>query len=182
MINRRPISLVAATLMIVAGATGVAWAAHGAPDGTGPRSHREGSASSGLAAAAHPRHVTLKFHANEVRHNVTLDLGRQGASAGDEIIENETLIRDGHHLGNNAIQCTLINPTHTARFLVQCTVTWVLHRGQVTGVGAFSFDSIKVAITGGTGAFEGATGTAAVKGTSNPRNDVDVLRLVLPPR
>jgi hypothetical protein len=47
----------------------------------------------------------------------------------------------------------VINPTHTARFLVQCTVTWVLPRGQVTGVGAFSFDSIEVAITGGTGAY-----------------------------
>src|SRR3954466_15785697 len=98
MINWRSISLVAATLMIVGGATGVAWAAHGASDGTAPRSHRAGSASPGLAAAAQPRHLTLKFHANEVRHNVTLDLGRKGSSAGDEIIENETLIRNGHHL------------------------------------------------------------------------------------
>jgi hypothetical protein len=58
----------------------------------------------------------------------------------------------------------------------------VLHCGQVTGVGAFSFDSIQVAITGGTGAFDGASGTATVTGTKNPRNDIDVLHLVLPPR
>src|SRR3954447_7199171 len=181
MINTKSISLVAATLIIVGGATGVAWAGHGAPDGTAPSSHHAGSAASGVAASA-PRHLTLRFHANEVRHNVQLDLGAQGPSAGDQIIENETLIRNGHIFGHNAVDCTLINPTHTARFLVQCTVTWVLPRGQVTGVGAFSFDSIEVAITGGTGAYKGAWGTAIVTGTSNPLNDVDVLRLVLPPR
>ena len=181
MIKQRFISLVAAALMIAVGATGAAWAGHGASGGTAPRSQQAGSAS-GMGAAAQSRHVTLKFHANEVRRNVTLDLGPKGTSAGDEIIENETLIRNGHHLGHDAIHCTLINPTHTSRFLVQCTVTWVLHRGQVTGVGAFSFNSIKVAITGGTGAFQGAAGTATVKGTQNPLNDIDVLRLVLPPR
>ena len=122
-----------------------------------------GSAASGLAPGAQSRRLTIRFHANEVRRNVVLDLGRKGSSAGDEIIENETLVRKGHFLGHNAIQCTLINPTHTPRFLVQCTVTWVLHRGQVTGVGAFSFQSIRVAITGGTGAYTEAMRAAEAK-------------------
>ena len=42
------------------------------------------------------------------------------------------------------------------------------------------FSDIKVAITGGTGRFEGASGVAVVRGTKNPLNDIDVLRLVLP--
>jgi hypothetical protein len=181
MMKQRSISLIAATLVVIGGGTGAAWAAHGASHATG--AHHQGATASRPAAAAEPRTVTLRFHANEVRPNATLDLGPKGPSAGDQIIENETLIRNGHVLGHNANHCMLINPTHTPRFLVECTVTWVLHRGQVTGVGAISFQPpIEVAITGGTGAFEGASGTATVIGTDNPRNDVDVLELTLPPR
>lgn len=47
-------------------------------------------------------------------------------------------------------------------------MTWVLPGGQVTAQGAFNFSDIKVAITGGTGRFEGAGGVAIVRGTKNP--------------
>jgi hypothetical protein len=126
------------------------------------------------------RHLTIRLHANEIRHNTYLDLGKKGPSPGDMIIENETLIRHGRHVGRDAVHGTLINPTHTRHFLVQAAVTWVLPRGQVTAQGAFNFSDIKVAITGGTGRFEGASGVAIVRGTKNPLNDIDVLRLVLP--
>jgi hypothetical protein len=126
------------------------------------------------------RHLTIRFHANEVTQNVFVNLGKPGPSAGDEIIENETLIRHGKVIGRNAIQTTLINPTHTANFLVQAVVTWKLPNGTVTAQGAFNFDSIEVAVTGGTGAYRGASGVARVLGTDNPLNDIDVLNLVLP--
>src|SRR4051794_14286191 len=109
MITQKYMSLVAATLIVIGGGAGAGWAAHGAPTGTGR--NLESATASGPAAAMQPRSRTLRFHANEVRRNAVLDLGRKGSSAGDMIIENETLIRHGDVIGHNAIHCTLINPT-----------------------------------------------------------------------
>jgi hypothetical protein len=191
MTMKQTIALAAAAALIASGGAG--WSAYGSASGhpSGARQPTTGALTAQDAAPdAMPRrdaedeerHLTIRFHANEVTPNTFIDLGEQGQSAGDEIIENETLIQHGHVIGRNAIQGTLINPTHTSNFLVQAVVTWRLPAGQVTAQGAFTFDSIELAITGGTGAYQGASGTARVLGTDNPLNDVDVLNLVLPRR
>jgi hypothetical protein len=183
--------LAAAAALIASG--GAEWSAYGSASGhaSGARQPITGAQTAQDAvpdrmprwgAEDEDRHVTIRFHANEVTPNTFIDVGEQGTSAGDQFIENETLIQHGHVIGRNAVQGTLINPTHTRNFLVQAVVTWRLPAGEVTAQGAFSFDSIEMAITGGTGAYEGASGMARVLGTDNPLNDVDVLNLVLPRR
>ncbi|HET7476258.1 MAG TPA: hypothetical protein VFJ97_09600 [Dermatophilaceae bacterium] len=104
-------------------------------------------------------------------------MGKPGNSVGDSVIEQETLFQGGRRIGHDTLQCTAIHGPPAFEF--QCVGTLVLSKGQVTLQGATDFSSIRMAVTGGTGSYQGAHGELVVHGTDTT-TDNDVLHLVLP--
>ena len=100
-----------------------------------------------------------------VSHNTEesfVDVGKHGLSLGDEFIFTSRLTRHGHKVGHTGVVCTI---TSVKREESQCVGSAKLGRGEITIQGLMA-DSPRVfsfAITGGTGAFEGAEGTLVVR-------------------
>jgi len=96
-----------------------------------------------------------------------LDLGDSGTSLGDEFVFTSHLTRHGASVGHTGVVCTV---TSAAREETQCVGTaWFDKAGQITiqGLLAGEPEVFSFAITGGTGAFEGADGTLVVKELSD---------------
>jgi hypothetical protein len=133
--------------------------------------------SGSVAAAEERRQLTLRFEARELTPNVIVDVGQPGNSVGDSVIEHETLFRNGRQIGHDTLQCTAIHGP--PQFDFQCVGTLVFADGEVTLQGATDFSEIRVAVTGGTGRYQGAYGQLVVHGTKTT-TDNDVASLVLP--
>ena len=106
-----------------------------------------------------------------------LDLGTTGASLGDQFVFSETLTRRGREIGESGGVCTVTHvtpPYDTVTF--HCVATLSLRGGQITlqGVveetGEFDPEPFRVAITGGTGAYRGASGEAIIRNVSETRS------------
>lgn len=96
-----------------------------------------------------------------------LDLGEKGLSQGDEFIFHDVLKQSGERVGHDGGVCTYTSVTSAATE-VSCVVTLSLEGGQIAvqGLVTFSEDGparFTVAITGGTGRYEGATGELHVR-------------------
>jgi hypothetical protein len=102
-----------------------------------------------------------------------LDLGTSGPSLGDQFVFASDLTRHGRMVGHTGVVCTL---TSVARDESQCLGTaWFDHRGQITiqGLVAGQPETFDFAITGGTGAFDGAEGRLVVRELSaNPTREL----------
>ena len=117
--------------------------------------------SVGPAAGTGASHHTVRV----VSHNTEedfVDIGKQGLSLGDEFIFTSRLTRHGHKVGHTGVVCTI---TSVKRQESQCVGSAKLGRGEITiqGLMADSPQVFSFAITGGTGAFEGAEGTLVVR-------------------
>jgi hypothetical protein len=74
---------------------------------------------------------------------------------GDSFLTSETLTRAGEAFGTLYVQCTFVTPD-----VNQCIATFDLPNGQITAQGVLrESPDFTVAVTGGTGAYFGATGT-----------------------
>lgn len=87
-----------------------------------------------------------------------IDLGAAGSSLGDEIVFSGPLMQGGQQIGHQGAVCTTVS---LQRQEAQCTATYSFGGGQITAQSLIILNSpapYEVAITGGTGKYEGATG------------------------
>jgi hypothetical protein len=106
-----------------------------------------------------------------------LDLGTTGLSLGDQFVYSETLTRGGQEIGDSGGVCTVTHVTPPGDiFKNHCIATLSLQHGQITGQGLVeaggpnATDPFTVAITGGTGAYRGASGEVIIRYVSETRN------------
>jgi hypothetical protein len=131
--------------------------------------------------------ITLAYYAFDI-NNGTTDPGfipapgtnPKAFAQGDELIINDQLttvhkVNGGYPIvGYDSGVCTLtrIPEQHAPQTLADCAVTAVLSSGSLTIQGAVAFRSgqpkpAALAVTGGTGRFDGAAGTVAVTFAKN---------------
>lgn len=118
-----------------------------------------------IPAAGSSGHVG-KHRAFRVTATITevsqIDLGATGPSLGDEIVFSGKLLQGGHQIGHQGAACTTVS---LQRQEAQCTATYSFRDGQITAQAVFILASpapYEVAITGGTGRYEGAEGDVHV--------------------
>ena len=95
-----------------------------------------------------------------------LDLGAPGSSLGDQIVFTSRLLQRGTEVGHQAGVCTV---TSVARQEAQCNATYALRGGQITAQALITLGSSApylVAVTGGSGRFQGADGEVHVQPVS----------------
>lgn len=115
------------------------------------------------------RTVTLDAHTNSVK---VVDLPPRGkSSSGDLIVSISTLRNaDGARVGKGYLSCTLTGRARTFESAnYECTGTDRLGDGSITFAGnaRLAASEITVAVTGGTGAYDGATGQLVNTSTSD---------------
>jgi len=92
-----------------------------------------------------------------------LDLGEPDLSLGDEFVFSSELTQDDTPVGHTGVVCTI---TSVEMAESQCVgIAWLDDSGQITvqGLIADEPEVFELAITGGTGAYEGAGGTLEVQ-------------------
>jgi hypothetical protein len=109
-----------------------------------------------------------------------LDLGAPGPSLGDELVFSETLFKHGREVGTSGAVCTVVQAVAPYDVLTyHCVGTLSLRGGQITLQGLIEVQGeddpgpFVVAITGGTGKYSGASGTAVVRDVG----DVSIYKL-----
>jgi len=103
------------------------------------------------------------------------DVGRRGPSIGDYVVIREKLFHRGHRVGRDNVHCD-VTTAGPERFALACNVTLFLRgRGQIAMQGVFAYSrrgpggDPAFAITGGTGIYNHASGTATlVEGRDGP--------------
>jgi hypothetical protein len=146
----------AAVAAIVTFAILVVMSGTGAADG-GKGKHREDTLK--IVATAHQEEY--------------VDNGAPGASLGDDFVFSERLRKDRRDAGMSGGVCTVteVVPPYTVGTF-HCVATLALRRGQITLQGLVEMQSeddpgpFTVAITGGTGAYRGASGEAVIRDVS----------------
>ena len=113
-----------------------------------------------MAKPAEPKAKTLRF---DVRfspfHLVDAD-GDGATSLGDYTVFHDILLRDGQQVGDEGGTCPIVD---IQQGLIHCTGTIRLPGGQLTFQGLTTTAPTKlVAITGGTGRYQGAGGEATL--------------------
>jgi hypothetical protein len=121
------------------------------------------------AALAHGKQKPLRLVAEENQFNF-VDVAPAGPSVGDRLVFSETLFKRGHEVGESGVDCVVVEVTPPYDVLtLQCVATLSLRQGQITLQGLIEVQGeddpgpFTVAITGGTGAFRGASGEARVR-------------------
>jgi len=113
-------------------------------------------------ASAGANEVELSFRAKTVEQS-DLDLGEEGPSLGDQFIFHDVLRQGGERIGHDGGVCTI---TSADLSQAQCVVTAWLEDGQITVQGLVQEsqepERLVFAVTGGTGAYEGASGEVHV--------------------
>jgi hypothetical protein len=122
----------------------------------------------GKGKGSHP----LRIAATQIQSEF-LDLGTPGPSLGDELLFSERLFRHNREVGESGVVCTVTGATPPYDVLTyQCVGTLKLRSGQITLQGLVEVQGMDdpgpfvVAITGGTGKFNDAGGTAVVREVS----------------
>ena len=128
----------------------------------------------GVAPAAEgAKGKTLRLTAVQIE-STFLDLGTTGLSQGDQIVFADELRRRGRVVGEDGGTCTVTNLVSYDAFTANCVVTAELRRGQIAVQGLATFADgeplrATLAITGGTGAYRGASGEVRVREVSDGR-------------
>lgn len=110
-----------------------------------------------------------------------LDFGRSGPSVGDGFVFSENLTdEDKEKVGRLAASCDIANVKRNSNgkvkdALMQCIGTFKLTDGQITVQGAmwWSDEKSELAITGGTGSYDGASGHVNLDFVNDNRTDYD---------
>ena|SRR5437763_3662961 len=131
-----------------------------------------------LTASEEPEVRTLVFHAREPFPPKFFDIAKPaGLGPGDEGIEKEILTVNGTRIGYDLIHFSAITsppPDVIAQGVI------ILRDGQIAFQGETTFQHIRVAVVGGTGAYQGVSGQLTVLRTLPGEVDVDRLRLIFP--
>jgi hypothetical protein len=93
-----------------------------------------------------------------------VNVGRPRPNLGDAIAFHSDLRAGGETIGHDGGTCTIVSVAEPRLPEFQCVVTLWFDEGQITAQGLVQFDEepFEVAITGGTGAYEGAAGHITV--------------------
>jgi hypothetical protein len=136
----------------------------------------DGGAASAAAARSHM--TTIRFRAHEVLKPRFLDSAPpSGPSAGDEVIEKEVLYAGGQRIGYDLLHATaVIADAKTQSVDVVAEGVLVLKQGTLTFQGETTFRHIRVAIVGGTGAYQHVLGQLSIVRTLSNGDDIDVVR------
>jgi hypothetical protein len=122
-----------------------------------------GVAVAGAAPTAAPAHAKAKTLRFDVRFSPfhLVDVGGDGGpSLGDYVVFHDILLRDGEEVGDEGGTCPIVD---VEQGLIHCSGTVRLPDGQLTFQGLTTTAPTKLlAITGGTGCFQGAGGEATL--------------------
>ncbi|MDQ6816529.1 MAG: hypothetical protein M3018_03865 [Actinomycetota bacterium] len=126
-------------------------------------------------SAEKPMHYTVLFSPF-----FYLDLGRRGASAGDEIISHDRLFTaNGKPAGHDATVCTVTDPKRPE---ANCVVSFTLSGGTITAQFLNTPPPRKLAaITGGTGRYSAAAGEVRIIESSTSRGGTATFTLTAQP-
>jgi hypothetical protein len=105
------------------------------------------------------QHSTFRVTA-AVTQESQIDLGATGPSLGDEIVFSGPLLQGANQVGHQGAVCTTVS-LQGQQEEAQCVATYSFGGGQITAQALVILGSpapYEVAITGGTGKYEGATG------------------------
>jgi len=124
-------------------------------------------------AATGKRAKTLRLVAIKSQQ-AFLDLGSPGPSLGDQLVFSDTIYRNRREAGTDGVVCsiTAVAPPYGAS-TYQCVGTIRLRDGQITTQGLNQFQGegdpgpFRLAITGGTGAYSGASGELIDRNVTN---------------
>lgn len=116
------------------------------------------SAQDNYRATVHTVTLTLRY-ADAATHFVGKD--ENHPAIGDQFIDTAPLRSHGKVVGHATNICTLVAGTSQATAITQCASTLTRRQGEITTAGADdSSNTTTDAVTGGTGSFARATGTA----------------------
>ena len=135
-----------------------------------------GSASKGRAADTGAV-TTITFRAHEVIKPKPLDIAKPaGPSIGDELIEKEILYANGKRIGYDLIHFTVAGVSAKGPDVILQGVL-VLKDGTINFLGETTFQTIRVGVVGGTGAYQQVLGELTVLRTLKNGDDIDTIRL-----
>ncbi|HEY0387589.1 MAG TPA: hypothetical protein VGC71_04035 [Gaiellales bacterium] len=132
------------------------------------------------AASESPVVRTIVYHAREPFPPKFFDIAKPaGLGPGDEGVEKEILSVNGKRIGYDLLHFSAITGPRPD-VIVQGVL--ILRDGQIAIQGETTFQRIRVAVVGGTGAYQGVSGQLTVLRTLPGPGEVDVdrLRLVFP--
>jgi hypothetical protein len=112
------------------------------------------------ASGGNDRQATFRLLA------VTAELEFQGTSLGDQIVFTNKLLQGDTEVGHEGAVCTV---TSAARQEAQCVATFSLRGGQITAQALVHLGTLTpyaVAVTGGSGKYQGAEGEIQVQPVS----------------
>ncbi|MFF3500314.1 hypothetical protein [Streptomyces sp. NPDC003247] len=101
---------------------------------------------------------------------VQTDVGDPGLSIGDEFVYADTLYRDGRRVGEDGSSCQ-VTRVDGERITTDCVLSVQLPEGQITAQSLWTkgADMVRMAVTGGTGAYRGATGELTCSDIQTPQ-------------
>jgi hypothetical protein len=126
-----------------------------------------GSAA-GAAGGGGSKQRTIRVLA-EITEVDRLDLGATGNSLGDEIVFSNRLLKGDKEVGHEGAVCTTVS---VQRNEAQCIATFDFGNGQITGQALVRLGDptpYDVAVTGGSGRYEGVEGEIRVTPISDTR-------------
>ncbi|MGV9273371.1 allene oxide cyclase barrel-like domain-containing protein [Streptomyces griseosporeus] len=99
-----------------------------------------------------------------------VDLGPAGPSLGDMDVYSGTAVKDGRRVGHGGGTCQVVRIEGEKR-TTQCVLTMELERGSLTmqSLWTSGSDTLDMAITGGTGIYDNARGTARYWDIATPQ-------------
>jgi hypothetical protein len=118
-----------------------------------------------LPASSQQQRGDLSFRVMEVTtEGKFVNVGRPRPSLGDALVFHSDLRREGETIGHDGGTCTVVSVEEPRLPEFQCVATLWFDEGQITAQGLVQFNDepFEVAITGGTGAYEGAAGHITV--------------------
>ncbi|MFJ3213683.1 dirigent protein [Streptomyces flaveolus] len=128
------------------------------------------SADAGTPARSRVEVLELEVHNDQY---ADVDLGSKGTSLGDTYVYSGTAMRDGRSVGRGGGSCQVIH-IDGQELTTQCLITMELKRGSLTmqSLWVSGTSSLDMAITGGTGDFRNARGTARYWDIATPKERV----------
>jgi hypothetical protein len=106
-----------------------------------------------------------------------VNVGRPRPSLGDELVFHSDLRREGETIGHDGGTCTVVSVEEPRVPEFQCIATLWFEEGQITAQGLVQFNGepFQVAVTGGTGAYDGAAGHISIVPRTERRSQLNIV-------
>ncbi|MDO0929405.1 hypothetical protein QQY24_29825 [Streptomyces sp. TG1A-8] len=107
---------------------------------------------------------------------VQTDVGTPGLSVGDEFVYSDKLFQNGKQVGEDGSSCQ-VTKLDGAKVTTNCVLSVQLPDGQLTAQSLWTkgTDTVRMAVTGGTGAYRGATGELTCNDIQTPRETYHIV-------